>query len=182
MEALTIQRNPQAEPVVYTPKLTFSFYQQCLKDQDLKEKGADGFSGLVNGLLDRSVDAIIAFYYHALAWYKRNQPSEAAVADALDDTIFKDEATTDAEFDAIIKELKSVNFLARKLDEFIKSNDKLTASLQQRIESMDDSDTQKTQFEVGVDQINDSSNRLQQLIQSPASSPKPEGADSHQEN
>ena len=182
MQTLTIQANPQAEPAVYTPKLTYSFYKQCQKDQELKDNGSDGFSGLVNGLLDQNVDAIVAFYYHALAWYKRNQPSESAVADALEDTVFKDEATTEAEFTSIVESLKSNNFLARKLDETVKNNDKLTEQLQKRIETMDDNDQQKTQYEIGIDQINDSTTRLQQMLQTPASSPKPEDVDSHQEN
>lgn len=173
MNALTIKVNENAQPAVFTPKLNYGFYTQTRDDKALSKDGQDGFSALVNGLLDGNVDMIVAFYYHALAWYKRNQPSETAVVDALEDTIFKDEETTDKAFDEIIKELQTVGFLARKLDEFIKKNDKTVETMENQIASMEDG-RDKEQFELGITQINTTTTKLQTLMTSQESSPKPE--------
>ncbi|PWT30489.1 hypothetical protein DKZ27_06390 [Limosilactobacillus reuteri] len=177
MQALTIQANPQSQPAVFTPKLNYGFYLQTRDDKALSQSGQDGFSALVNGLLDNNVDMIIAAYYHSLAWYKRNQPSETAVEEALETAIFSDEKATDEAFDDILKDLQSNDFLARKLNEFIKSNDKLTAAMKKHIESMTDED-KKDQMEIGMSQIDDSTTKLQQLMTQQESSPKPDESDS----
>ena len=79
--------------------MNFSFYKQTRDDKNLKGDYPDGFSALVDGLLNESVDAIVAAYFHSLAWYKRNQPSIDAVEEALESNIFaSDEATDQAYF------------------------------------------------------------------------------------
>lgn len=178
MQTLTIQPNPQAQAKTYDPKLNYGFYKQTRDDKSLAKNGQDGFSVLVNGLLDENVDMIIAAYYHSFAYFGRSQPSEVAVEQALETTIFADEKATDAAFDEILKELQSNDFLARKLNEFIKNNDKLTATMQKHIASMTDED-KKDQMEIGVDQINQSTTRLQELMTTPESSPKQDESDSH---
>ena len=181
MQALTIQANPQAQPVVFTPKLNYGFYLQTRDDKSLSQNGQDGFSALINGLLDNNVDMIIAAYYHSLAWYKRNQPSETAVEEALETSIFGDEKTTVEAFYEILKDLQSNDFLARKLNEFIKNNDKLTETMEKHLASMKDED-EKDKMEIGMTQINDSTTKLQQLMTQQESSPKQGELDLHQEN
>ena len=178
MQALTVQVNPQAQPAVFTPKLNYGFYLQTRDDKSLAKNGQDGFSALVNGLLDENVDMIIAAYYHSLAWYKRNQPSEPAVEEALETAMFNDEKATDEAFDDILKSLQANDFLARKLNEFIKNNDKLTATMKKHVESMPDED-KKDQMEIGMTQIDDATTKLQQLKTSQESSPKQDESDSH---
>lgn len=181
MQALTIQVNPQTQPVVFTPKLNYGFYLQTRDDKALAENGQDGFSALVNGLLDEKVDMIIAAYYHSLAWYKRNQPSVTAVEEALETVMFNDEKATNAAFDDILKSLQTNDFLARKLNEFIKNNDKLTATMKKHINSMTDAD-KKDQMEIGMSQIDESTTKLQQLMMSQKSLLKQDELDSHQQN
>ena len=161
MQALTVQVNPQAQPAVFTPKLNYGFYLQTRDDKSLAKNGQDGFSALVNGLLDENVDMIIAAYYHSLAWYKRNQPSEPAVEEALETAMFNDEKATDEAFDDILKSLQANDFLARK-----------------HVESMPDED-KKDQMEIGMTQIDDATTKLQQLMTSQESSPKQDESDSH---
>ena len=135
MQALTVQVNPQAQPAVFTPKLNYGFYLQTRDDKLLAKNGQDGFSALVNGLLDENVDDIL-------------------------------------------KSLQANDFLARKLNEFIKNNDKLTATMKKHIESMTDED-KKDQMEIGMTQIDDATTKLQQLMTSQESSPKQDESDSH---
>ena len=177
MQALTIQANPQAQPAVFTPKLNYGFYLQTRDDKSLAKNGQDGFSALVNGLLDENVDMIIAAYYHSLAWLGRSQPSVTAVEAALENVMFNDEKAAEEAFDDILKSLQTNDFLARKLNEFIKSNDKLTATMKKHIETMTDED-KKDQMEIGMSQIDDSTTKLQQLMTSQESSPKQDESDS----
>lgn len=181
MQALTIQVNPQAQPAVFTPKLNYGFYLQTRDDKSLAKNGQDGFSALVNGLLDENVDMIVAAYYHSFAWLGRSQPSMTAVEAALENVVFNDEKATEEAFDDILKSLQTNDFLARKLNEFIKSNDKLTATMKKHIESMTDED-RKDQMEIGMLQINDSTTKLQQLMTPQESLPKQDESDSHQLN
>ncbi|MCH5384942.1 hypothetical protein DKZ23_10020 [Limosilactobacillus reuteri] len=178
MQALTIQVNPQSQPAVFTPKLNYGFYLQTRDDKALSQSGQDGFSALVNGLLDEDVDMIVAAYYHSFAWLGRSQPSMTAVEAALENVMFNDEKATEAAFDDILKSLQTNDFLARKLNQFIKSNDKLTATMKKHIESMTDED-RKDQMEIGMLQINDSTTKLQQLMTPQESSPKQDESDSH---
>lgn len=181
MQALTIQVNPQAQPAVFTPKLNYGFYLQTRDDKSLAKNGQDGFSALVNGLLDEDVDMIVAAYYHSFAWLGRSQPSMTAVEAALENVVFNDEKATEEAFDDILKSLQTNDFLARKLNQFIKSNDKLTATMKKHIESMTDED-RKDQMEIGMLQINDSTTKLQQLMTPQESLPKQDESDSHQLN
>lgn len=174
MENLTIQVGSQAQ--TFTPKLTYSFYKQTRDDKELQNNGQDGFSALVEGLLEENVDMIIAFYHHALAWYKRSQPSEDAVEEALEGTIFaSDEATTKA-FTDIIIELKKNDFLARKLNEYIKNSDKNMDAIQEQIDQTEDKD-RRQQLTIGLQQMNDEISKLKDRLKTETSSPKPEGAE-----
>lgn len=110
MQALTVQVNPQAQPAVFTPKLNYGFYLQTRDDKSLAKNGQDGFSALVNGLLDENVDMIIAAYHHSFAWYNRSQPSATAVEEALETAMFNDEKATDEAFDDILKSLQANDF------------------------------------------------------------------------
>lgn len=181
MQTLTIQVNPQAQPAVFTPKLNYGFYLQTRDDKSLAKNGQDGFSALVNGLLDEDVDMIVAAYYHSFAWLGRSQPSMTAVEAALENVVFNDEKATEEAFDDILKSLQTNDFLARKLNQFIKSNDKLTATMKKHIESMTDED-RKDQMEIGMLQINDSTTKLQQLMTPQESLPKQDESDSRQLN
>lgn len=181
MQTLTIQVNPQAQPAVFTPKLNYGFYLQTRDDKSLAKNGQDGFSALVNGLLDEDVDMIVAAYYHSFAWLGRSQPSMTAVEAALENVMFNDEKATEEAFDDILKSLQTNDFLARKLNQFIKSNDKLTATMKKHIESMTDED-RKDQMEIGMLQINDSTTKLQQLMTPQESLSKQDESDSHQLN
>ena len=163
MKTLNVQVNPTVLAQSFEPKLNYGFYLQARDDKSLAKNGQDGFSALVNGLLDEDVDMIIAAYYHSFAWYGRSQPSVTAVEAALENVMFNDEKATEEAFDDILKSLQSNDFLARKLNQFIKSNDKLTATIKKHIESMTDED-RKDQMEIGMSQINDSTTKLQQLM------------------
>lgn len=173
MQALTIQVNQNAQPAVYTPKLNYAFYKQVNKDEDLKGNNQGGFSALINGLLDGNVDMIVATYYHSLAYYKRNQPSEDAVEAALESTVFASDDDTSKAFDEIIEDMKQNDFLARKLSEFIKSNDKLSSTMEKHIASMTDED-KKDQYQIGMEQVQETTNKLQSLLTTQESSSKPE--------
>lgn len=176
MEPLTIQANPNAQPQVYTPKLTYSFYTQTRDDKELKSDGQDGFSALVEGLLEENVDMIIAFYHHALAWYKRSQPSEDAVEQALEGTIFaSDDATTKA-FSDIILELKKNDFLARKLSQYIKNSNKNLDAVQSQMEQTDDKE-RRQQLTIGIQQMTNELDKLKGLLATETSSPKPKDVD-----
>ncbi|MEE6637777.1 tail assembly chaperone [Limosilactobacillus pontis] len=181
MESLTIQTNPQATPQVFTPKLNFAFYRQTRDDKELKDQYSDGFTTLVKGLLNENADMTIAFYYHALAWYKRNQPSETAVEEALEEKVFANDEATDKAFNDILHELQKNDFLARKLSEFIKNQDKDMDAIQVKIDQTDDKN-QRQNLEIGLQQMTDEVNKLKSLLATPESLPKPEDADSHQEN
>ena len=124
---------------------------------------------------------IVAAYYHSFAWLGRSQPSMTAVEAALENVVFNDEKATEEAFDDILKSLQTNDFLARKLNQFIKSNDKLTATMKKHIESMTDED-RKDQMEIGMLQINDSTTKLQQLMTPQESLPKQDESDSHQLN
>ena len=163
MQILNVQVNPTAPAQSFEPKLNYGFYLQTRDDKSLAKNGQDGFSALVNGLLDEDVDMIVAAYYHSFAWLGRSQPSVTAVEAALENVMFNDEKATEEAFDDILKSLQTNDFLARKLNQFIKSNDKLTATMKKHIESMTDED-RKDQMEIGMLQINDSTTKLQQLM------------------
>lgn len=91
--------------------------------------------------------------------------------------MFNDEKATEEAFDDILKSLQTNDFLARKLNQFIKSNDKLTATMKKHIESMTDED-RKDQMEIGMLQINNSTTKLQQLMTPQESLPKQDESDS----
>ena len=181
METLMIRSNQNAQPAAYEPKLNFKFYRQTRDDKNLKSDGQDGFSALVDGLLNENVDMIISTYYHALAWYKSNQPSEDAVEEALASTIFVSDEATDKAFDDILNALKVDGFLARKLSEFVKNQDKNADILQTRIEGMEDGD-RREQLSIGLEEIKKENDKLKSLLASNESSPKPDGADSTPQN
>lgn len=178
MQILNVQANPTAPAQPLEPKLNYGFYLQTRDDKSLAKNSQDGFSALVNGLLDEDVDMIVAAYYHSFAWLGRSQPSVTAVEAALENVMFNDEKATEEAFDDILKSLQTNDFLARKLNQFIKSNDKLTATMKKHIESMTDED-RKDQMEIGMLQINDSTTKLQQLMTPQESSPKQDESDSH---
>lgn len=182
MQSLQIKPNENAQPAVYEPKLNFKFYRQTRDDNELKDDNQDGFSALVAGLLDGNVDMLVEVYYHALAWYKRNQPSKEAVEDALDATVFASDEETDKAFDDIIVEMKNNNFLARKLSEYLKNANKNADMAQERIDSMDEKDDQRATMEIGLKQITQDNEHLKSLLVSGDSSPKPDAVDSHPEN
>lgn len=181
MEALTIQVNPQVAPQVFTPKLNFAFYRQTRDDKELKDQYSDGFTTLVQGLLNENADMIIAFYYHALAWYKRNQPSETAVEAALEEKVFTSDEATDKAFNDILHELQKNDFLARKLSEFIKNQNKNMDAIQAQLDQTDDKDRRQN-LELGLQQMTDELNKLKGLLATPESSLKPEDVGSRQEN
>lgn len=181
METLMIRSNQNAQPAAYEPKLNFKFYRQTRDDKNLKSDGQDGFSALVDGLLNENVDMIISTYYHALAWYKSNQPSEDAVEEALASTIFVSDEATDKAFDDILNALKADGFLTRKLSEFVKNQDKNADILQTRIEGMEDGD-RREQLSIGLEEIKKENDKLKSLLASNESSPKPDGADSTPQN
>lgn len=181
MQILNVQANPTSPAQPFEPKLNYGFYLQTRDDKSLAKNGQDGFSALVNGLLDEDVDMIVAAYYHSFAWLGRSQPSTTAVEAALENVVFNDEKATEEAFDDILKSLQTNDFLARKLNQFIKSNDKLTATMKKHIESMTDED-RKDQMEIGMLQINDSTTKLQQLMTPQESLPKQDESDSHQLN
>lgn len=181
MEPLTIKANAQAQPMVYTPKLNYAFYTQTRDDKALKTDVTDGFSALVEGLLNENVDMIIAFYYHSLAYYKRSQPSESAVEEALEETIFTSDEKTTKAFEDIIHDLQKNDFLARKLNQYIKSNDKNMDAVQEQLDQTDDKD-RRQQLTIGLQQLTDEINKLKALLAPAESLPKQDDADSRQEN
>lgn len=181
METLMIRPNPQAQPAAYEPKLNFKFYRQTRDDKDLKSDNQDGFSALLDGLLNENVDMIVATYYHALAWYKRNQPSEDTVEEALATTIFASDEATDKTFDDILDAMQADGFLARKLSEFVKNQEKNADMVQAQIDKMEDGD-RREQMIIGLNEITKETNKLKAKLVSKQSSPKPDGADSIHEN
>lgn len=147
------------------PKLNFAFYRQTRDDKELKIGDTDGFTTLIQGLLDGNVDMIVAAYYHSLAHYKRAQPAESDVEEALEATVFKSDEDTTAAFDDIIKSLATNDFLARKLSEFIKSTNKNADLVQKQVEQTDDKERQQT-LTIGLQQIQKSIDKLTTLLQS----------------
>lgn len=181
MENLTIKANGSTQPAVYQPKLNFKFYRQTRDDKELKGNAPDGFSALVDGLMDENVDAIVATYYHALAWYKRNQPSEDAVEEALASTIFASDEATDKAFKDIIEEMKQDGFLARRLRQYVKEQDRNADMVQKQIDGTEDPN-KRQQLVIGLEEMTEQTNRLKDLLALNESSPKPEDADSIQQN
>lgn len=112
MQILNVQVNPTAPAQSFEPKLNYGFYLQTRDDKSLAKNGQDGFSALVNGLLDEDVDMIVAAYYHSFAWLGRSQPSVTAVEAALENVMFNDEKATEEAFDDILKSLQTNDFLA----------------------------------------------------------------------
>lgn len=181
MEALMIKVNQNAQPAAYQPKLNFAFYKQTRDDKELKGDCPDGFSALVDGLLNESVDAIVAAYYHSLAWYKRNQPSIDAVEEALESNIFASDEATDQAFKDILDEMKKDDFLTRRLKQFIKDQNKNADMAQKQMEAEED-ESKRQQLSLGLEQITEEINKLKSLLASNESSPKPEDVDSHPQN
>lgn len=159
--------------LAHEPKLNFQFYRQTLDDKELKDGSTDGFTNLVQGLLDGNVDMIVAAYYHSFAYYKRAQPAETDVEEALEDTVFKDDASTDAAFEDIIKSLNKNDFLARKLSEFIKNSNKNADAVQDQIDQTDDKDRRQA-LTIGLQSMQDEINQLKKWTSTTESSSKPE--------
>lgn len=181
MEALLIRVNKNAQPAAYDPKFNFAFYKQTRDDKELKGDYPDGFSALVDGLLNESVDAIVAAYFHSLAWYKRNQPSIDAVEEALEANIFASDEATDQAFKDILDEMKKDDFLTRRLKQFIKDQNKNADMAQKQMEAEED-ESKRQQLSLGLEQITEEINKLKSLLASNESSPKPEDVDSHPQN
>lgn len=181
MESLIIKVNKNAQPAAYEPKLNFAFYKQTRDDKELKGDYPDSFSALVDGLLNESVDAIVAAYFHSLAWYKRNQPSTDAVEEALEANIFASDEATDQAFKDILDEMKKDDFLTRRLKQFIKDQNKNADMAQKQMEAEED-ESKRQQLSLGLEQITEEINKLKSLLASNESSPKPEDVDSHPQN
>lgn len=175
MENLTINN------AVYEPKLNYKFYRQTRDDKNLRDGSRDGFSSLVGSLLDEDVDAIVATYYHALAWYKRNQPSETDVEEALEATVFANDEATDKAFDDILDTLQANDFLARKLKQYVKDSDKNADMVQAQIDHTKDED-EASRLTIGLKQVTEETNKLRERLNQQDSSPKPEDVDSHPQN
>ncbi|WP_295730701.1 tail assembly chaperone [uncultured Limosilactobacillus sp.] len=154
------------------PKLNFAFYRQTRDDKELQDENTDGFTNLIQGLVDGNVDMIVATYYHSLAHYKRTQPAEADVEKALEDTIFKSDEATDAAFEDIIKCLNANDFLARKLSEFIKNANKNADVVQDQIEQTDDKERRQT-LTIGLKSLQANIDKLKEWMTSTESSSKP---------
>lgn len=176
MQSLQIKPNENAQPAVYEPKLNYKFYKQARDDKQLATENQDGFSALVAGLLDENVDMIVDTYYHSFAWYRRNQPSRDAVEEALSSKIFASKEATDKAFMDILSEMKTDNFLARKLDEYLKKEDRNADMVQARIDSTDDKQEAGT-MTIGLQQITKENDKLKSLIATDESSPKPDAAE-----
>ncbi|MCH3922385.1 tail assembly chaperone [Limosilactobacillus sp.] len=175
MENLTINNG------VYQPKLNFSFYRQTRDDKELSNGNQDGFSALVEGLLSENVDVIVSTYYHALAWYKRNQPSETDVEEALEASVFASDEATDQAFADILNALKADGFLARKLREYVKNSDKNADMVQAQIDQTKDEE-RASQLSIGLKEITAETNKLKSLLASDESSPKPGESDLAHQN
>ncbi|QLL69599.1 tail assembly chaperone [Lactobacillus sp. 3B(2020)] len=175
MASLTINNE------VYEEKLNYAFYNQLKNDPDLKTNTRDGFSNFIDKLLDGDLDMIIKFHWHALAWFKRNQPAENKVFEALEQTVFTDDEKTDQEITNIIEALKADGFLARKLSKYLKDLNKSADLIQKRIDGMEDGD-KKDELEMGLEQIQDQIEQVKKLLAEPDSSPKPEESDSQLTN
>lgn len=154
------------------PKLNFAFYRQTRDDKELQDENTDGFTNLIQGLVDGNVDMIVASYHHSLAHYKRAQPSETDVEAALEATIFKSDEATNAAFEDIIKCLNANDFLARKLSEFIKNANKNADVVQDQIEQTDDKERRQT-LTIGLKSLQDNINKLKEWMTSIESSSKP---------
>ena len=166
MQTLTINNQ------VYEPKLNFAFYKQTRDDKSLKDNNSDGFSAVVNGLLEENVDMIVAVYYHSLAYYKRNQPTEDDVEAALEELIFVDDDKTNQAFADIFADLKAFGFLARKLSESLKELNRNADLIEKRINGMDDG-TEKEKMLTGLEYMQTQIEKLKQLLTGQESSPKP---------
>nr|DAQ57414.1 MAG TPA: tail assembly chaperone protein [Caudoviricetes sp.] len=158
--------------LAHEPKLNFQFYRQTRDDKELKDDNTDGFTNLVQGLLDGNVDMIVAAYYHSLAWYKRAQPAETDVEEALESTVFASDEATNAAFEDIIKSLNANDFLARKLSEFLKNSNKNADMVQEQIDQTDDKDRRQTMI-IGLKSIQDDLNKLKGWMTSTESLSKP---------
>lgn len=159
--------------LAHEPKLNFQFYRQTRDDKELKDDNTDGFTNLVQGLLDGNVDMIVAAYYHSFAYYKRAQPAETDVEAALESTVFKDDASTDAAFEDIIKSLNANDFLARKLSEFMKNSNKNADLVQEQIDQTDDKDRRQT-LTIGLQSIQEELDQLKKWMTTTESLSKPE--------
>lgn len=175
METLMVKANGNAQPMAYEPKLNFKFYRQVRDDKELAQNGRDGFSALVDGLLGQNVDMIVSTYYHALAWYKRNQPSQDAVEEALEGTVFASDEATDKAFDDILDTMRQDGFLARKLAEYVKNQEKNADMIQAQVDKMEDGD-RRDQLVIGLEELTKETNELKARLASTESSPKPGAA------
>lgn len=181
METLMIKVNQNSQPAAYEPKLNFAFYKQTRDDKELKGDYPDGFSALVDGLLNESIDAIVAAYFHSLAWYKRNQPSIDAIEEALEKTVFASDEATDQAFTDLLNEMKKDGFLTRRLKQFVKDQNK-NADMAQKQMEVEEDESKRQQLSLGLEQITEEINKLKSLLASNESSPKPGGVGSLQQN
>lgn len=171
MKALTIKGT------TYEPKLNYAFYRQTRDDEELKSNNQDGFSSLVAGLIDENVDMVVKAYYHSLAYLRRSQPAESTIEENLESLIFNSDDETNKSFDDIINSLKTNGFLTRKLSEYVKNNEKNADIVQDQLEKMKDEE-KRQQMQVGLEQIQEETNKLKKLLTPTDSSPKQDGLDS----
>lgn len=180
MENLTINGN------VYQPKFNFAFYKQVSKT--MANDSQDGFSVLVQDLLAGKVEAIVEAYYHALAYYKRNQPTEDMVEEALSATVFVSDEATENAVDDIIKTMHDDNFLARNLSEFIKTTENSMDIVEAQADAMPDEENgqpnmQKKALETSLKSTQEQLNRLKTLTNSGSTqSPMDDKSESAQAN
>ena len=107
-------------------------------------------------------------YYYGMAWYKRNQPSQEAIVDALSDTVFADEERTQKEFDNIIEEMKASNFLKARLNQFVKDMDENMDLMQERVDKEADDNPDKDTEEAVLKRMTGQLDHLKQLISTPS--------------
>lgn len=101
----------------YETKFNYKFHQRLIDDFSTKE--IDGFSRLINLLVDKNPVALVKGYRYAIT--AKNLPSEDQVAEALDAKGIWDQADPYGDF---YKQLKQDGFLRHRLRLLMDSADK----------------------------------------------------------
>ncbi|MCF6419824.1 tail assembly chaperone [Furfurilactobacillus milii] len=147
-----------------TPRINFRF-RSVLGKKLGDDNDKSGFSNLITGLVQSDPDALLSFYEAALAG---DHPSDDDLFDALDDQVFKDDDSEDAAFRDAVSALNNSGFFKIKAKAWKKRNEQLRTILQAQLDALADNDTaaaanQKTGYQVGLDQINDSENAFDKM-------------------
>lgn len=141
----------------YEPKFNYGFAKRLMKEYGTES--VDGFSHLINQIIDGDPMALVNGYRYALS--TKSLPSDEKVADALEEAGIFDKG--EEAFSDLFKEVKSAGFLTLQLNLYVNSKENVVADAKKVLATLS-SEEDKQGAEIDLAAAETSLDRIKRAI------------------